>query len=313
MRRQLFGLVTLVAMTFAATSALAQGRLGGDRNFRIPKETEEQRAFNLSDHARRLGGAAATATFYTDRDDLVNDPDCDISVTLDFEDANIGAGDITAAPAPNSWSTGSIPGAFPGTPGSNNPSVDFTADPYELGNEDLQGMLWVGAGLFGVTSNVMGNNTASDDPAVDRKLVTEFNCEGSTCFGANIGNLLGNSNIFIEVFDSAGNSVDSTNVLGTPAALGYFGVKISDGSLGRIEMQSTDAGSGIPASTLGFEFMDNIDIDECLELPGSALEGVNEAIEAIEAKLDMQDPCDLVPLVLPLLGLEEAPDDLPCP
>ncbi|MEM7246089.1 MAG: hypothetical protein AAF533_12150 [Acidobacteriota bacterium] len=319
MRRQSIGLISFVAvLAVAAVPAMAQGSLSGARTIVQDPTTQLKFDGQWAPAPIRTFGAAS-ATFFTDRATFLADGDCSLDVNLDFEDGTVAAGGIIGCRSPNSWSAGALPCAFPNAAGSNTATADMQdEDPID----PVAGLFMIGPGIFGSPSNAMGANTFIDSFRI------VFNCDESTCWGADVRNYIAAGNVDITV-TTVGGDVFTDSILGTNAG-NFWGIKVTGGAIAEVELRGTEP---IPNNAEG---IDNALFDECVTPAAGLLPEIRMAIEAIEAKLDAnldvaassiasqdsvdaieakldsQDPCRFQDLIAPLLGLE-AGDIPPCP
>jgi hypothetical protein len=331
MRRQLIGLITFVAvMAVAAVPALAQRTLQGDRNVNPRSGSELPASLVPTSDLRKHGGPV----IYTARGTW--QADCpDRFPIRNFEGSTLGPGDVAACFWPHTWDLGSFPCYNPNEVSAQHIDLVINAiagggNPAPLGG--AQALVIATTGFAGAPSTVHGANFFTDGVEYD------FPCDATTCVGFDIVALFGAAGfIDVDLFDQAGGLVDSSQVFATSAGA-FYGAVNAGGGIGAVHFNGTGdpntisdqgdnlefdgrAGGGDPAPECGgggpgggdctgiAEIEAKLDVNLDVAVSSRASQ---ESVDMIEGKLDTIDNCDLIPLLLPLLGLDELPPGHPC-
>jgi hypothetical protein len=339
MRRQLIGLITFVAVVaVAAVPALAQGTLTGDRSVNLGSGVELPSALGswapVDSGLRKHGGPTifisrgAWQAACPDRFPL-----------LTMEGSNFGPGSAVACFWPHTWTAGAAPCYNGMVPTANHPDLQIIAiggggNPLPLGG--AQALVIVTAGVAGAASTLHGTNFFTDGCRL------EWPCDGTTCVGFDIIALIGGpAFVNVDLFDQDGALIDTSQVLATTG--GAFYGATNAGGIGAVayngdgdpnntgdlfdslEFDGRDSGSPAPDCGGGnggngggcppevLEGIENIEakLDANLDVSVSS-RASQTSVDMIEGKLDAMDNCDLIPLLLPLLGLDTLPPGHPC-
>ncbi|MEM7245293.1 MAG: hypothetical protein AAF533_08105 [Acidobacteriota bacterium] len=315
MRRQLIGLIAVTAIAAAPALAQEAGSFSELNTIERPYDISVDEGSGLRTH----GGGGIEV--YTDRLTFLDNCPGPDSPLLDFETGLIGPGAVSACTNPNSWTTGSDPCLNPMDPQGNNESLDILSVGGASGGDPTAELVMLGPGFLGSPSYIFGPNFFVDD------LRLEPTCGEMTCIGFDLCLPLGAPGApDILVFDTVGAVLGTASVFAT-SGCAFFGV-VAPEPIGAIQIV-TPAAVG-----LGGELIDNLQFQECggsdldeivagLEMIEAKLDAnldvalstraSQTSVDAIEAKLDNLDDCEIVDVIRLLLPNQPEYDcDHPC-